>query len=107
MARTKNIAENYTILMETYSIYAFGFRSNFSSEEVKVVSGILNLTGNNVAITEELADKLKLKPGDNITFFRRYYREENGTWIENIKSINATICAIIRFEGRLRNVIYI
>ncbi len=102
----KNIAENYTMLMETYSIYAFGFRSNFSSEEVKVVSGALNLTGNNVAITEELADKLKLKPGDNITFFRRYYREENGTWIGSIKSINATICAIIRFEGRLRNVIY-
>ena len=100
----KRTSKNYTILVSS-NIYVFGFRQNFSSEEVKVVSGTLNLTRNNVAVTKSLAELLKLQPGDNITFLRKYRKEENGKQEMGILKVNATVCGVIEFENRLKNAI--
>ena len=101
----RRVSENFTIRVEPYEIYVLGLRQNLSGKEIIIESGKLNLAKGNVAITEKLADELKLKPGDNITLTRISYIYENETRIEEIKKVNATISAIIRFEGRLKSAI--
>jgi len=78
-----------------YYIKFFGFRQNMSIEGIKTIQGRLNLTGNKIAITEDLARTLELKPEDEISLIN----------VDKNIQLNATICAIIKFEGRLKKLI--
>lgn len=80
-----------------YFLCIYGFRQNMSIGEMEIVNGSLNLTGNNIAIVEDSAKILNLKPGDNITLtlIRRF----------KPKKLNVTICATIEFKGELRKLI--
>jgi len=101
--REKN-AKNYTML--TYSkIHVFCFRPNFSSNEIGILNGTLDLIGNNVAVTAKLAEVLKLQPGDKITLSRQHWKEENGEMEVEIVKVNFTVCSVIEFKGRLENAI--
>jgi len=81
-------------------ITAYGFRENMSIGEIVTSEGNLNLTGDNVAITSELAESLGLKPGDKVTFSYIEWKEET----REIKKVNATVCAIINIEGKLKEI---
>ncbi len=78
-----------------YTLKFFGFAQNMSIEGVSTIQGRLNLTGNKIAVTEDLAKTLKLKPGDGISLIN----------VDQDIQLNATICAIIRFGGRLKKLI--
>jgi len=83
------------------AIVIYGFRQNMSIEEIVSLEGNLNLTENNIAVTSELAESLGLKPGDKITFSYIRWKEA----VEEVKKVNATICAIINIEGELKEII--
>jgi len=97
-------AKNYTMLIYS-KIHVLCFRSNFSSGEIGILNGTLDLIGNNIAVTAKLAEILKLQPGDKITFSRQHWKEENGKMEVEIVKVNFTVCAVIEFEGRLKNAI--
>jgi len=94
---------NETTGITTYGemIVTYGFRENMSIGEIVALEGTLNLTGNNIAITSELAEILGLKPGDKVTFSYIEWREAT----KEIKKVNATVCAIINIEGKLKEII--
>jgi len=93
--------QNDTYMIPVYDreINVYGFRQNMSIGEIKTLNGSLDLTGNNIAITEDLARDLKLKIGDNITFSCMIWETRE------IRKVNATICAIIKFEGKLKEIL--
>lgn len=93
--------ETMRITIYREAIVTYGFRENMSIGEIVALEGTLNLTGNNIAITSELAEDLGLKPGDEVTF---YYMEWKDATRE-IKRVNATVCAIINIEDKLKEII--
>jgi len=92
----RNVTTGYGTYREpAYFLYVYGFRQNMSIGEIKVLEGTLNLTGNNIAVTKEMAEKLNLKIGDKLVF----------TLLSTFKKANVTICAIIEFKGKLKELI--
>ena len=78
-----------------HTLKFLGFGQNISIEGIKTIQGRLNLTENKIAITEDLAKMLKLKPGDKISLIN----------VDQDIQLNATVCAIIKFEGKLKKLI--
>jgi len=90
--------ENISRPYYDHDVYVYGFRQNISIGEIVVLEGNLNLTGENIAITQDFAQDLKLNVNDIITFtYVSWHGEER-----KIVEINATICAIIDIKGTLK-----
>lgn len=94
--------ENRTYYIEVVydrEISVYGFRQNMSIGELKTLNGSLDFKGNNIAITEDLAEVFQLKVGDNLTFSYMVWEAME------IRKVNATVCAIIKFEGKLKEIL--
>jgi len=110
--RNYNITRDKEILLPKYNetkqtsrvlrvLEVYGFRQNMSLGEIKVLEGTLNLTGDNIAITKDLAENLGIKVGDKISISYIFWKDE---YFE-IRKINASIQAIISLESKLKKII--
>ena len=90
--------DTYTYPVYDREITVYGFRQNMSIGEIRTINGSLDLSGNNIAITEDLAKDFDLKIGDNITFSYMIWETRE------IRRVNATICATIKIEGKLKEI---